>query len=85
MCTSVSPLPPSYYKININHNCNSLALGDSIGCCYDTLSDQIYALAILSVIEMTLMEKCLRNNLTINYIQYTVCVHCYSEDVGAYR
>lgn len=55
-------ISPSFvlYGININQSCNSQVLGDSIDCYrfynYYTLSDQIYASAFSSVIEMTLLE-----------------------------
>lgn len=59
-------------EININHGHNSPALGDSAGCYsfhnYSTLSDQKYALAISSVIEMTLTEKRPSSNSTVDWM-----------------
>lgn len=76
MCTSCSPPSSVVYKININHSHNLLVLGDSIDCYsfhnYYTLSDQIYALAASSVIEMTLMEKCLNGFSAIIKLNLTI-------------
>lgn len=69
--------PPSFVLrgININQSCNSQVLGDSIDCYrfyhYYTLSDQMYASAFSSVIEMTLVET----EQQLNYELYVVYVH----------